>query len=213
MQNEFSGIIFQLQNIVTRIINFFIQFILVFMITGFLLADTKQIYNFLLNLNPKGNHYPFKEFLSRVDSGLSGVVRGQLIICIVNAALTLTGLLLLNVKFTFLLATLAGVFSLIPVFGSIISTIPIFLVAITSSVYTGFFALIWVSAIHALEANLLNPKIMGDSAKIHPALIILALLTGKHYYGIVGALLAVPITSIILTIFYSMIIKAKSLDK
>ncbi len=212
VRSESSDIILQVQNILTSIIGFLLKFILVFMITGFLLADTNHVYESLLNLSPKENRPAFKALLDRVDSGLSGVVRGQLVICLVNAILTLIGLLLLKVKFAFLLATLAGIFSLVPVFGSIISTIPIFFVGLSGSIYTGVFALAWIIAIHALEANLLNPKIMGNSAKIHPVLIILALVAGKQYYGIVGALLAVPITSIMLTLFRSTLIKAKELE-
>ncbi|MHC4410320.1 MAG: AI-2E family transporter, partial [Planctomycetota bacterium] len=51
--------------------------------------------------------------------------------------------------------------------------------------------------IHFIEANFLNPKIMGSASKIHPVVIIFALLAGEHAYGIVGALLAVPTASIV----------------
>lgn len=141
---------------------------------------------------------------------MSGVVRGQLTICLVNATLTLIGLLIFDVKFAFILATMAGIFSLVPIFGSIVSTIPIVLVALTSSPLTGLCALLWIIGIHILEANFLNPKIMGDSAKIHPVIILLSLLFGEHYYGIIGALLAVPIMSIILTVFLSVLGRAQS---
>jgi hypothetical protein len=59
----------------------------------------------------------------------------------------------------------------------------------------------WVVAIHQLEANVLNPKILGDSARVHPVLVVFALLTGEHFYGVFGALLAVPVLSITQTVF------------
>ena len=62
-------------------------------------------------------------------------------------------------------------------------------------------ALVWILGIHALEANLLNPKIIGSSAHIHPVIVIFALLAGESAYGLVGALLAVPTASILLTLF------------
>jgi predicted PurR-regulated permease PerM len=86
------------------------------------------------------------------------------------------------------------------------------LVALTISPLTAFFSLLWIAGIHLLEANFLNPKIMGDSAKIHPVLILLALLVGEHFYGIVGALLAVPIMSVIATIFTSLLEKVRQMD-
>jgi predicted PurR-regulated permease PerM len=66
---------------------------------------------------------------------------------------------------------------------------------------TGLFTLIWILVIHQIEANLLNPKIMGDAAKVHPVLVVFALLAGEHFFGIPGALLAVPVLSITQSLF------------
>src|SRR4029077_15348187 len=66
---------------------------------------------------------------------------------------------------------------------------------------TAAFVLAWIVGVHQLEANVLNPKIMGDAAKIHPVLAIFALLTGEHFFQAVGALLAVPTISIAQSIF------------
>ena len=49
--------------------------------------------------------------------------------------------------------------------------------------------------------NLLNPKIMGDAAKVHPVLVVFALLAGESLFGIAGALLAVPVLSIVQSLF------------
>ena len=57
------------------------------------------------------------------------------------------------------------------------------------------------SGFTCVEANFLNPKIMGNAAKIHPVLVVFALIAGEHSYGLVGALFAVPVASIIQTIF------------
>ena len=61
----------------------------------------------------------------------------------------------------------------------------------------------WIVLIHFLEANFLNPKIMGDAAKIHPVVIVLALVAGEHFYGLAGALFAVPFVSFCLTVMKS----------
>jgi predicted PurR-regulated permease PerM len=210
--NESLKIMLQLQNLLSSIVDFLLQFMLIFIIAAFLLSDIDNIYNFLLKLSPKNKRNTFKYILVNLNKRLSGIIHGQLIICLVNSVLTLIGLLLLKVKFAFLLAIIAGICSLVPVFGSIISTIPIFFIGIINSIYTAFLALIWIIAIHALEANFLNPKIMSHSSKVHPILIILALITGKYYYGIFGALLAVPITSITAAVFNSILIKIDKLD-
>jgi putative heme transporter len=202
----------QLQRVVTGIVAFIFKTFLVLMLTAFIVADSERILSFFFSLTPVSDRGKLRELLARIDRGLSGVVRGQLTICLINGVLTLIGLLLLKVKFAFLLATVAAVFSLVPIFGSILSTIPIVIVALSSGLSTAALALFWIVGIHALEANLLNPKIMGDAAKIHPALVVLALIIGEHFYGIVGALLAVPLMSILVTIFKAARTRAMQLD-
>jgi predicted PurR-regulated permease PerM len=140
-----------------------------------------------------------------VDRGLSGVIRGQLLICFINGVLTYLGLWLFHVKYSLLLAGIAAVMSLVPIFGSILSSIPIVAIALVSSgtfdIKQGVSVLGWIILIHLVEANFLNPKIMGGAAKIHPVLVVFALIAGEHTYGLVGALFAVPVASIIQTIF------------
>ena len=63
------------------------------------------------------------------------------------------------------------------------------------------FVLVWIVGIHQLEANVLNPKIMGDAAKIHPVLVIFSLLVGEHFFQAIGALLAVPTMSLAQSVF------------
>ena len=99
------------------------------------------------------------------------------------------------------MSILAAVGSLIPIFGSILSAIPAVLVGLTQSPGTAFAVLAWILGIHQLEANFLNPKIIGDSAKIHPVLVVFSLLVGEHFFQIKGALFAVPCMSIAQTIF------------
>jgi predicted PurR-regulated permease PerM len=99
------------------------------------------------------------------------------------------------------LAVVSTVMSLIPIFGSIASAVPAVALGLTQSFGTALFVLAWIVGIHQLEANVLNPKIMGDAAKIHPVLVIFSLLVGEHLFHIVGALLAVPVMSIAQSLF------------
>ena len=144
--------------------------------------------------------------IAGMDRGLSGEIRGQLLICLINGILTYIGLLVFNVKYGLILATVAGAMSLIPIFGSILSSIPIVTVALVSGesgidIFRGIAMTLWIVGIHFIEANLLNPKIIGTAAKIHPVLVIFALFLGEYSYGLVGALLAVPILSAIQVVF------------
>jgi predicted PurR-regulated permease PerM len=132
---------------------------------------------------------------------LSGVVRGQLLICGVNGVLSAIGFWIFDLKYWPILAILASVMSLIPIFGSIMSSVPAVAIGLTQSPAIAVGVLAWIVGIHQLEANFLNPKIIGDAAKIHPVLVVFSLLVGEHFFQITGALFAVPCMSLIQTIF------------
>ena len=177
------------------------MFLLILMLTAFIVMDRKGISAFFASLPPDHLKQEYGKLVRYVDQGLAGVIRGQLVICGVNGVLTYLGLLLLGVRGAPMLALTAGVLSLIPIFGTIISSIPIVLVATTQGIATGALALAWIGFIHLLEANLLNPMIMGSHANMHPVIIVFALLAGEHAFGAWGALLAVPTMSILQSCF------------
>lgn len=201
------------QGAVSSLVGFIFKLFLVLMLTAFLLSDAERIRGFALEMVPFERRGAFAGLLERIDHGLSGVVRGQLTICAINGVLTLVGLLLLHVKFAFLLSGVAATLSLIPIFGSIVSSVPIVVVALTDGLEPGVLVLLWIIGIHLLEANFLNPKVMGDSARIHPVIVVLSLLAGEHFYGFTGALFAVPVTSVGITVFKSVLARAQQVQE
>jgi predicted PurR-regulated permease PerM len=177
-------------------------FVLLFMLTAFISMDAPRIVRFTESLVPMSWRGDLRRLLHGMDVGLAGVVRGQVTIMLVNGVLTLLGLILLEIPFAFALSALATLLYVVPIFGTIISSLPIVLLALTSGgTSRGLLALGWILIIHALEAYVLNPKIMGTATRIHPVLIVLALVIGERSFGLVGALLAVPVASIFVAVF------------
>lgn len=205
-----ASLITYAQEFVVGIIQAFVALILTLMVAAFITIDLHAVMNFFRNLIPVEHQASYDELLKEVDRGLSGVVRGQLMICLINGVLTYIGLVILDIKFSLLLAVLAGVLSLIPIFGTILSTLPIVLFGLTDGLMTGVFALLWILGIHFIEANILNPKIIGTSAHIHPVIVIFALLAGESAFGLLGALLAVPTASIFLTLFRFFVMRSST---
>ena len=167
---------------------------------GFLLLEMPEIRKWARKTVPQRFHGDTRELLKRLNDGFSGVVRGQILICVVNGILSFIGFLIFIPKYAFVMAMLAGVMSLIPIFGTIISTIPVVLVGLTVSFGTALALLAWILGIHFIEGNFLNPKIIGTAAKINPVIVIFVLVAAENQFGIPGALLAVPVTSIVLTL-------------
>jgi predicted PurR-regulated permease PerM len=201
------------RQLIANVVGSVFTMFLTFMVAAFILVDTHRILSFWRSLVPQQYHERYSVLLKNLDKGLNGVVRGQLLICLVNGVLTFIGLMMIGVPFAFTLGIVSMVFSLIPIFGTILSTIPIVIMGLTISFTTGFLALLWILLIHFIEGNFLNPKIMGTAAHIHPALIVFALVTGEHVAGIAGALLAVPLYSILQTFFFFLKSMVEELEK
>jgi predicted PurR-regulated permease PerM len=194
------------QALLAGIIKGIYTFFLALMIGAFILIDMEKMHGFMRSLFPQHVRDDYDVIIAGIDRGLSGVIRGQLLICVINGVLTYIGLVIFDVKYQLILAFVAALMSLIPIFGSILSTIPIVLAALVSGeagldVVRGVAMVGWIVGIHFIEANFLNPKIIGTAAKIHPVLVIFSLVLGERSFGLIGALFAVPILSMIQVLF------------
>jgi predicted PurR-regulated permease PerM len=176
-------------------------FFITLMLAAYMMMTRERILGFFRSLVGEGAGPGFDAFLGRMDRGLAGVVRGQLVICAINGVLSAIGFAFIGLKYWPVMAIVAAAFSLVPIFGSIASAVPAVAIGLTQGLGTAAFVLLWIVGVHQLEANVLNPKIMGDAAKIHPILVIFALLVGEHFFHATGALLAVPTMSIAQSVF------------
>lgn len=197
VQGQLGELAKRLRDLVAGVFSAILSVVLIFMLTSFLLYDIQRFGAWLHRLIPESYRTGIEALMRDIDKGLAGAVRGQIGVCIVNGVLTTVGLLILNVKFAVTLGVVAGFLSLIPVFGTLVSTIPAVLVGLTQSWVTALLVLVWILLIHLLEANFLNPKIIGHNAELHPALVVLALLIGEHYGGAAGLLIAVPLATVV----------------
>jgi predicted PurR-regulated permease PerM len=206
LQSKLNDLVRLGQTLVAGFVRGLFLFFFTLMIGAFILIDLEKVHAFLRSLFPLNVRDDYDVIIAGIDRGLSGVIRGQLLICVINGMLTYIGLLIFGVKYGLILAIVAGLMSLIPIFGSILSSVPIVIVALASGesgidVFRGIAMTLWIIGIHFIEANVLNPKIIGTAAKIHPVLVIFSLFLGEHAYGLVGALLAVPVLSAISVVF------------
>lgn len=131
-------------------------------------------------------------------------IRGQLLLGLIVGVLTFIGLMVLGwlvdprfIEFAVLLAVIAGVLELLPIIGPIIAMIPTLLVALTTG-DPGLAAvgvLVLYIGVQQVENNVLVPKIQGDAVELHPSVVIFALIIGGAIAGLLGAILAIPITA------------------
>jgi predicted PurR-regulated permease PerM len=189
------------QAIVSKISRGIFLLFMTLMVAGYLMHTRDDILGFFRTLPPAALRPSFDRLIHRIDRGLAGVVRGQLLICLVNGVLSAIGFWLFGLKYWPILSIIAAIMSIIPIFGSILSTIPAVAIGLTQDFWTALWVLLWILGIHQVEANLLNPNIIGVAAKVHPVLVVFSLFVGEHFFGLWGALLAVPALSLLQSIF------------
>ena len=131
-------------------------------------------------------------------------VRGQIVLGVSVAVLTFVGLLIASElidpifgRYALLLSVIAGVLELVPIIGPIIAAIPAVLLAATVSPGVMVAALVLYTLIQQIENNFLVPKIQGDAVELHPAVVMFAIIVGGSLAGLLGAILALPITAAI----------------
>jgi predicted PurR-regulated permease PerM len=135
-------------------------------------------------------------------------LRGQLFLGVTVGAATFLGLLILSAtvnpvfgRFAVLLSVVAGVLELLPIIGPIIAAIPAVLLALTAGIDAAVAALVLYTLVQQVENNVLVPKIQGDAVELHPSAVMIALVVGGAIAGLLGAILALPITAAARTVF------------
>ncbi len=143
-----------------------------------------------------------------VERVFSQWIRAQVFLGFMVGIATFAGLLILNAtvdpifgRFALLLAVIAGVFELLPIIGPILAAIPAVLLAMTAGPQAALAALVLYLLVQQLENNLLVPKIQGDAVELHPSAVMFSLVVGGAIAGLLGAILALPVTAAARNIF------------
>ena len=131
----------------------------------------------------------------KADRAVGGYLRGQILITIILGVLIWIGLTLSGVPLALAISFLAAVFNLVPYLGPVVGTLPAVLLGLTVSPLTALLALIVFVVANQIEAHLLSPMILGKSTDIHPVTVLISILIGIGFLGILGAFIAVPIAA------------------
>ena len=143
-----------------------------------------------------------KRYFNKSNEIFCNFLAGQLFDAIVVGALTSVAMSIIGVKYAIVLGIFIGIFNLIPYFGAIIAVIiSVFITLITGGFGQALEMAIITIILQQIDANIINPKIVGSSVKISPLLVIFAVTIGGAYFGVMGMFLAVPVAAIIKLVF------------
>ncbi len=165
----------------------------------YLLSDWRAVLQSAETLIPPARRPAILAFVAQYDKALGGFIRGQLIEATLVAVITTLGLLVLGVPSALLLGVTAGLFNLIPYIGIVISAVPALVIALTMADPLGGLwrvALVY-GVVQFIDGNITGPRIVGESAGLHPLWIMLALAIGGALLGFIGLLLAVPLAILV----------------
>ncbi len=163
----------------------------------FFLKDGPTIWSFLLRPLSGAGLARAQRIGDAALTTLGGYVRGTAIVAVVDSVAIGIGLAILQIPLALPLATLVFLGAFIPLIGATIAGVLAVLVAlVTNGPVTALIVVGIVIAVNQLEGNLLQPVVMGQSLKLHPLMILLALTVGTILGGIVGAVIAVPIAAV-----------------
>jgi predicted PurR-regulated permease PerM len=179
--------------------------VLVFVLSIYMLVYGERIGRLLRRVMPDGDGTPADDYPTLVQRAVSHYVQGQLLFSLIMGVTAgvalyvfgLTGIFPDGRKYAVVFAVIFGLMELIPYIGPFLGALPPILVALLTDPITAVWVAVLFVGIQQLEGHIVAPQIFGHSLRINPLLVIFALLFGQHLYGLVGALLALPILSIL----------------
>ena len=170
--------------------------VLALLLVFFFLRDSHRAVGALRSLAPGGTADTVEAMARRAFEAVEGFMRGTTIIAFIDAVCITVGLLILDVPGAVGLGALVFVGAYIPYLGAFLSGAVAVLVALADR---GFVIALWalgvVLAVQVLEGHVLQPMIQSRTVQMHPAVVMLAITAGASVAGILGMLLAVPLTA------------------
>ena len=139
-----------------------------------------------------------KKYFIKSNSVFFKFLTSQVLDAILVGVLVSVALSILQVKYAVLLGFMIGLFNLIPYFGAIVAVvIAILITVLTGGIGKALLMTVVVVILQQIDANIINPKIVGDSLEISQLLVIFAVTLGGAYFGVIGMFLAVPVATVI----------------
>lgn len=149
----------------------------------------------------KDTYETLDKYFTKANEVFFTFITSQLLDAVIVGILTTIAMVILKVKYAPLLGFTIGLFNMIPYFGAIVAVgICIVITLITGGFGKAVAMAIVVIILQQIDANIINPKIVGSSLKTSPLLVIFSITIGGAYFGIIGMFLAVPIVVVIKTI-------------
>lgn len=166
-------------------------------VSVYMLMERNQIKGFFARLSevifPKKVNDSIVKYFRKTNSIFFSYISGQIIDAVVVGIIIGIALTLMKVKYGILLGFLVGLFNIIPYFGAIFAVVLTIIITIfTGGITQAIAVAIVIIVLQQIDANIINPKILGTSLNLSPILVIFSVTVGGSYFGVLGMFLGVP---------------------
>ena len=183
----------QLQHLVVAVF----PVIAVILLAIYWTLEKERIRQAALLLVPIQRRVEVRELLLEIDAKVGGYLMGQGLLSLSIGILALIAYMLIGLPNALLLAVFAGLMEAVPLIGPFIGAIPAILIALTISPMSALWVVLATAVIQQIENNLLVPRVMKRTIGVSPLVTLLALIAFGSLFGILGALIALPLAAVI----------------
>jgi len=188
-------------NIFSGIFDVFVSIIVSVYILLQRTAIMKFLRRFARAVFKKNTYEAVNKYFTKANEVFFTFISSQLLDAVIVGILTTVAMLIIKVKYAPLIGFTIGLFNMIPYIGAIVAVgIGILITFITGGLGKAIAMAIVVIILQQIDANIINPKIIGVSLEISPLLVIFSVTVGGAYFGILGMFLGVPIAVVIKTV-------------
>jgi predicted PurR-regulated permease PerM len=178
--------------------------LLVIVLSVYMLVYGERIGALVRRVMPPGDGTPEDDYPTRVQRAVAGYVRGQLLFSVAMGAGAGLGLFIygrlgifdLGDDYALAFGIFFGLMELVPFIGPILGALPPILVALFQDPLTAVWVALLFVGLQQIEGHVVAPQIFGHALRINPLLVIFALLLGGEVYGVLGALIALPLAAV-----------------
>lgn len=186
----------QILQVTSDIFGAVISLILIFILSYYMVVEEEALRKSMLWITPREYKKYVQDLIPKVRLKVGAWLRGQLLVMFVVFLVTYIFLLIAQVPYALVLALIAGLFEVVPFIGPITASVPAIFIGFSISPLMALIILGFYFALQQFEGDILTPKVMQKVGGLNPIVSIFAIIIGFELFGIVGALLAIPVTMV-----------------
>ncbi|MGI8575978.1 MAG: AI-2E family transporter [Egibacteraceae bacterium] len=182
-----------ISGVATGALHLVVIFVLGPVIAFYLLVDLPRLRDWSARLVPPSYRGEVRTVGEQLSGVVGGYVRGQLLVALFVGVASSLGLGLVGLSFWLVVGLLAGVTNLIPLLGPLVAgLIGVTIALLTEGPAQALLVVLVMVVVQQLDNHIVSPLVMGRTVRLHPLIVLLALVVGGSLYGIFGLIVAVP---------------------